>query len=248
MWVWCLGIVLPVVVGGTIAVIIAVVRSSDKRVRIRLWSVEGLLLCAGSLVIALVGFLAPIMPVPSQFSMDGYAIYRQCDPQWGDKPFGTSTICSDGCGQAAMAMVITALTGDRVTPDQTAEYGTAHDMYIEGNGSSWLTPVVEGEHWGLRVEKILWSVDDVNRAIARGGMVWVCGDESTPPTSPFTLTGHCIAIHSVTWDGKWKIFDSAGEWVNETTNETMRTSDAAYDPQAVIAYSSGDSARVLYKN
>ena len=244
MWVWCLGIG-AVAVGGTVAIAVIARKASGTIARVRLWTLDGILVCLSIFGIVVVA-RTPVPLTASQFSVDGFAVYRQCDSQWGAKPFGGSTVCTDGCGQAAMAMVITALTGKTVTPDQTAAYGTAHDMWIDGSGSSWDTPVVEGTHWGLRVESTAWGVDEVNGVLARGGMVWVCGDKSTPPTTPFTADGHCIAIRGLTSDGKWKVFDSAGVWVNEATNETMRTSDAEYDPGAVIAYSSGLSAHAIY--
>jgi len=81
----------------------------------------------------------------SQF-LDGFTVYNQCDPAWANKPYGSSTICPSGCGPSAMAMIITALTGQRVTPAETAAYAGSQGMYIPGVGSSWSVAPVLAKH------------------------------------------------------------------------------------------------------
>src|SRR5581483_9508154 len=64
--------------------------------------------------------------------IDGFTIYSQYDPDWANKPYGDTTIAAAGCGPSAMAMIITALTGQSVTPDVTAAYADSQNLYVNG--------------------------------------------------------------------------------------------------------------------
>lgn len=171
---------------------------------------------------------------PSAFAGDGAIIYNQCDRQWGSNPYGNTgkTTCSSGCGPSAMAMVITALTGKKVTPTETIAYANTRNLYIDGAGSSWTTPNVLAEHWGLKASAVGSTVDAVNEVLRAGGMVVLSGTG----TAPFTSSGHYIAIRGVTADGSWQVFDSAG-----------RDPNIKYKPREVMANAATGSMRAITK-
>jgi hypothetical protein len=139
--------------------------------------------------------------------IDGFTIYNQCDKAWGALPYGSTgkTICSSACGPTAMAMIITAFTKQRVTPDKTVAYANSIGMYVPGSGSSWLVAPKLAEKWGLKSKKIKRSIAAVNDVLKNGGLVIMSGTGD----KPFTSKGHYIVIRAVTADGKWKIADSA---------------------------------------
>jgi hypothetical protein len=141
----------------------------------------------------------------SNFAADGFVIYNQFDPQWAKLPYGSTTIAGAGCGPASMAMVITALTGQSVTPKETTAYADERGMYTAA-GSSWAVAKVVAEHWGLKANNISATVAAVNAVLNAGGLVVTSGSGATP----FTSGGHYITIRGLTSGGKWKIGDSNG--------------------------------------
>ena len=164
------------------------------------------------------------------YANDGAIIYEQCDPQWADAPFGTSSVCTAGCGPSAMAMIITALTGETVTPDMTAKDGAS--AYVAGAGSSYSLPSILAEKYNIRTEGISNTVSAYNEVLNNGGMVWLCGSGPLP----FTQGGHCIAVRARTSGGKWLVFDSAG-----------RDPNTEYDPQVIVSNANGYSPSAVYK-
>lgn len=164
----------------------------------------------------------------TKYANDGSAIYYQCDEQWANASFGSSTVCPSGCGPSAMAMIITAITGESVTPDMTARDGAS--AYVPGAGSSHSLPEILSSYYDIRVEKIGASVDNFNEVLDNGGMVWMCGSGA----EPFTDGGHCVALRARTSSGKWLMFDSAG-----------RDPNAEYDPQFIASHAGGATA--VYK-
>lgn len=170
--------------------------------------------------------------------IDGFKIFSQCDPAWGNNSYGrgSTNICDSGCGPTAMAMIITNLTGNEVTPDKTAIYADSINMYVPNVGSSHLVGPRLAERWDLRAEKINNSVTQINRALANGGLVIVAGDGA----EPFTSAGHFIVIRAVTASGMWRVGDSAHS----------DTSDKDWDPAAITAGVSGHESSVyaIYNN
>ncbi|MDO4271371.1 MAG: phage tail tip lysozyme [Candidatus Saccharibacteria bacterium] len=165
----------------------------------------------------------------TKYASDGAIVYEQCDEQWANSSFGSSTVCPSGCGPSAMAMIITALTGKSVTPDMTAKVGSS--SYVPGAGSSHDLPENIDDHFGVKAEKIENSVSSINEVLNKGGMVWMCG----AGPNPFTSGGHCVAVRARNSEGKWLFFDSAGG----------RDPNAAYDPNNIVANAGGVTA--VYK-
>lgn len=159
--------------------------------------------------------------------VDGFAVYNQCDPAWANAPYGSSKVCPSGCGPSAMAMAITALTGQRVTPDQTAAYAGSQGMYQPGVGSSWSIAPVVAKHWGLKATYVGRDVTRITQALQSGAIIVGAGAGPLP----FTAGGHYIAIRAVTANGKWLIGDSAHR----------NTSSQQWDPASLVS-SMGDGS------
>lgn len=134
--------------------------------------------------------------------VNGYVVYNQYDPAWSTHPYGSSTIAKSGCGPSALAMVITNLTGKRVTPVETADWGTANGMYIAGAGSSHELLRLGPTNWGLKSRAI--KAAEIGPTLQQGGLVLASGNGSLP----FTKGGHIISIRGMTPDGKLLVGDS----------------------------------------
>lgn len=165
--------------------------------------------------------------------IDGFTVYSQYDPAWADTAYSSSTIGTSGCGPAAMAMIITTLTGQRVTPVATAKYAADRNQYVPGQGSRWTLPDVVAPKWGLKAEIIGANMPKITATIRAGGLVIVSGQGP----KPFTSGGHYIVIRAVTDDGKWLVGDSAHS----------DTSDKKWDPTQLLASMNDGSVYAVTK-
>ena len=165
--------------------------------------------------------------------IDGFTVYSQYDPSWANKPYASSTIAASGCGPSAMAMIITNLTGSRVTPVATAQYAASQGMYIDGQGSSWSIGPTLAAHWNLKAKPIGADVAKITATLQSGGLVITSGQGPVP----FTSGGHFIVIRGVAADGKWKVGDSAHPTANSQE----------WDPQQLIASMNGGSVYAITK-
>ena len=165
----------------------------------------------------------------SAYTDDNYTIFLQGGGQpWSgneysernqrcyDEDGSIATIASSGCGPSSLAMIITALTGNTVTPDILAKQSTENDYRVCGSGSNHNIAFLASKYYGLKVTSI--NPNDevaVNTALRSGAMILVAGKGS----SPFSEGGHFIAVRGVTSTGKWKIFDSAGKGIENSSKE-----------------------------
>jgi len=176
----------------------------------------------------------------SEFADDGFVIYNQCDDRWGSDPYigggGQSTICESGCAPAAMAMAITALTGQAITPADTIEYANTQNIYVPGTGSSWSVAPILAEHWELQANNISNTVAAVNETLRNGGLVVTSGSGA----APFTSGGHYIVIRGVSEDGKWKVGDSNG-------TIGQQNSLKLWDPQQILDIANGSNVVAITK-
>ena len=164
---------------------------------------------------------------------DGFPIYIQTDPRWENAPFGSSTVGPSGCGPSAMAMIITALTGQAITPDQTAKKAGDDGMYVSGEGSSHEIANNLAKHYGLKSTKIKSDVTAISNAVKGGSYVIMSGKGGLP----FTGGGHYIMIRGVTADGKWKVGDSAHR---DTNNQE-------FNPSTILSMAAESSMYAISK-
>lgn len=139
---------------------------------------------------------------------EGYAdlpYYNQTDIRWGNNSYGNSTIFSGGCGPTSLAMVVSGLTGQRITPNIVADWSYRNGHRAEGSGSYWSLMTEGGKNYGLNVEAV--SRKDPNsiiKALSEGNPVIVSMGKGH-----FTSGGHFIVLRGITADGKILVHDSA---------------------------------------
>ncbi len=165
--------------------------------------------------------------------VDGFIVYSQYDPVWKNSPYGSSTVGVAGCGPSAMAMIITNITHQRVTPVDTANYAASKGLYIDGEGSSWSIGPVLAQHWSLKSEPVGNNKVKIVQALQAGKLVIAAGHGP----EPFTTGGHFIVIRGVTASGKFKVGDSGHS----------NTSDKEWDPDQIISHMSGGSAYAIFQ-
>lgn len=153
---------------------------------------------------------------------NGFPFYSQCDAKWGDKSYAGNTMCEAGCGPSSMAMIITALTGKQVTPDEVAAYYTQNG-FSGSFGTTWNAAPAAAQHWNLQSTALGTSVSKISQAIQGGSLVIMAGKGSLP----FTSGGHFVVVRAVTPDGKWLLGDPATSTGHSNTQE--------WDPSTVIA-------------
>lgn len=138
-----------------------------------------------------------------------FQYYYQYDPKWKDKPFGSSTVGTAGCGPTSFAMLATVLLGKSILPDETAKIAGDKGMYVAGAGSSHAITKTLADHYGMEYKQLsASSVDEaikvINEALKDGWMIHTSGAGA----HPFSSGGHYIGIRELTSDGKWLLADS----------------------------------------
>lgn len=209
------------------------------------------------------GTAAPNGCVGSTNFVTNFVEYKQCNSPsehisvpWATAHYGDATVCFSGCGPSAMAMIISNMTGQRVTPDMTAAYGAAHgtaapvlDKYgdpvpgtLGENGSygAILAPVLS-EHWGLKSTNIGFSpskINTINDALRNGSLILAAAHGPLP----FSTVGHFIVIRAVTDDGKWLVGNSMvgiGNTLNTKYDPVQMTASATFSNAWIISSTGG---------
>lgn len=148
--------------------------------------------------------------------------YNQGEEPWASMPYGRSTIRASGCGPTALAIAISTLLGEAVTPEMTAKYAIETGGYVSGRGTSHAYPANAARHWGLSVERVRREqMNHVVEELKNGKLAVVICAENTISGS----SGHFIVLTGVTSEGNITIADpgSRGRTGNTYTPATIRS-------------------------
>lgn len=135
------------------------------------------------------------------------AYYNQTEEPWASVVFGGTTVKAAGCGPTSMAMVISTLCKETVTPQDVAAYTASQNLYVPGKGTSHELPGMAARNWGLSVQRVKdTQMKLVETELKNGAMaVVICGE--------YTITGngsgHYIVLTGVTQEGFFTIADPA---------------------------------------
>ncbi|MDR1551023.1 MAG: transglycosylase SLT domain-containing protein [Hungatella sp.] len=130
--------------------------------------------------------------------------YNQGEEPWANMAFGSSTIKSAGCGPTAMAIVISTLTKETVTPEMTADYAIKQGEYVAGQGTSHSFPANAARHWGLTVKRVGKDrMSEVVQSLKQGKLVVVI----CAPNTISGNSGHYIVLTGVDAQGYITIAD-----------------------------------------
>lgn len=91
-------------------------------------------------------------------------LYMQTDSKWADIPYATgnndrvgssiATIGNSGCGPSCMAIVISSLTGQEVTPKDTCAWSLSHGYKATGEGTYHTYFEPQGQVYDISVTKM----------------------------------------------------------------------------------------------
>ena len=101
-------------------------------------------------------------------------------------------------------MIITALTGQTVTPVVTADIAAERGLYLPGAGTYATVAPTLAEEYGRTAESIAVDIELINAALLAGKMIFAGGAGA----DPFTRGGHYIVIRGITENGNWLVGDS----------------------------------------
>lgn len=146
--------------------------------------------------------------------------FNQGEAPWADSSYGPDPIRGYGCGPTSLAMLISSLTGQLLTPSQAAEEAYQAGYCAPGSGS--YLSIVEGmaQAYGLKAEPFRdFTADALCRELASGSLfVALMGK------GHFTNGGHFIVLRGVTLDGRILVADP----------NSRERSLASWDPQLIL--------------
>lgn len=173
--------------------------------------------------------------------------YSQSDPAWGTNLYGTlRTIAASGCGPTSMAIVISSLTNQTVTPPEACNWSYHNGYLVQGydNGRPYamsshaLIPEMAGTY-GLNctgVSKAKSNEKKIRDALSGGKLVVAIMGKGH-----FTSGGHFIVLRGVTKSGKILVADCASksrsnkEWDLPLIMEEARNGAGAGGPFWIIS-------------
>ena len=137
-----------------------------------------------------------------------FPFYSQLDKRWGaDKLIGGDSIGRAGCGPTAAAMVLTHLTGERITPDTMAKVGADN---LPGYANYKYFPEIASKFKLNYSEIDNTDVGALKSTLRSGKPVILSGfDFNNSNSSPFTDEGH-IVVATGTKSNEIEINDPRG--------------------------------------
>ena len=115
-----------------------------------------------------------------------FVFYNQSDARWGQEKIGDKTIKDAGCGPTSLAMAVSQLTGEQITPDTIAKLGSEH---LPGYSKYSLFPSIadklnmnykEGTDSGFIISNL------------KKGIPVVLSGKSGIQGTPYTSEGHIV--------------------------------------------------------
>lgn len=131
--------------------------------------------------------------------------YSQNDSRWRTEFYGGDNIIGVfGCGPTTLAMVVSSLTENEVTPETTAKWAFDNGHFCNNSGSYHSIIPKGAQNYGL-VSKSLQipTKETIVQELSAGKLVVVLMDRGL-----FTSQGHFIIVRGVTPKGKILIADS----------------------------------------
>ena len=126
------------------------------------------------------------------------------------EPYSEGTIATSGCGPTSLAMVLTYLLGEEVSPVETAELGNG--SYTCSAGTYWSYFGDMADRYGVNCEQMGVSGDNIVNNLENGNPLIM----SMGP-GHFTSGGHFIVLRGIDEDNNIIVSDPASE---DRSNQT----------------------------
>ena len=116
--------------------------------------------------------------------------YSQGDSRWGSTMIGDKTMKDAGCGPTSIAMAISQLTGQMVTPEAIATLGRDQ---LPGYSTYSLFPTI-ADKLNMNYEETTSNYGSFIKSKLKKGIPVVISGRSTSSNSPYTREGHIITV------------------------------------------------------
>ena len=120
--------------------------------------------------------------------IQGFVYFNQADAAWNDNGY---QIHSSGCGPTAMAVCISSLTGQWVTPVDTAAWAYEHGYYTSAGASHEMIPAL-AKQYKLSCNGLGTDINKIRSALKKGHPV-----VSLMGPGYFTKKGHFIVLVAI---------------------------------------------------
>ena len=142
-------------------------------------------------------FIAPTNNTTTNNSTSNkFVFYSQNDSQWSNKKLvGDKTIAQAGCGPTSIAMAVSQMTGEEITPDVIAKLGKRD---LPGYSTYNLFPQI-AKKFAMNYEDTE-SEEDIIRYLKDGIPVMLSGESVGDGSSPYTTDGHVVVANSIKGD------------------------------------------------
>lgn len=150
-----------------------------------------------------------IVPDANFKPFDGNIVYyNQREEPWGSATYGNgwaATIAANGCGPTSMAMVLSSMTDQTVTPIQMANYSTMNGHVMPGDGGSyWSLFPAAANAYGLSCRQTT-SRSEIIDALSNGALV--ISSQTNALGNYWTYGGHFIVLTGITDSGNITVAD-----------------------------------------
>lgn len=129
-------------------------------------------------------------------------LFLQHDKRWGNYPYGNGTLATSACGPTCMAMIISYLTEQTVSPLTVANWSMANGHYVPGVGSDWDLYPASAKNWNLKGYTIPVNAKSIMDELSKGHPVVTSMEPGT-----FTKEGHFIVLRGISKNNKILVND-----------------------------------------
>jgi hypothetical protein len=140
--------------------------------------------------------------------------------------YSQGTIATSGCGPTALAMVLTYLTGDEITPVETAALGNGTYTCSEGTYWSYFGDI--SAKYGVSCTQESVTKENIINDLSSGKTLIMSMGPGT-----FTKSGHFIVLRGIDSDGKIIVADPNSE---ERSNQTYDVSVFLNEGKQIWSY------------
>lgn len=135
-----------------------------------------------------------IQPTNTTNNNNKFVFYSQSDRRWANTKIGDKSMSDAGCGPTSIAMTISQLTGEEITPDTIAALGKKE---LPGYSTYNLFPEI-AKKFGMNYEDTEKEADII-RNLQEGTPVLLSG-RGNSVDSPYTNDGHIVVANSIQGD------------------------------------------------
>lgn len=133
----------------------------------------------------------PELPRTFEKSADGTPLFKQADPEWHAVKLGkATTIGKSGCAMTCVAMALSKLSGETITPKALDAWLDKNHGYA-GDSLNWARA---GQLKGQTLSKPAWSLDTLDANLAAGKPVVIGVDYKKGSKGGANGTDHWILL------------------------------------------------------